>query len=273
MKTISALLVFCFAAGLAFAGDEAGKDGCPVACDKKAAGTSALATVRKEIAAIPEADAKLPKETLAEVKAAREGLMQTSFGKSMGPSFEACGWLLLAASAQPGNTPEATAALKDMGATYCSVAKMFGGCAEYKCCEDASECCEACTKGMTADALAKKANESAETAKKLYAAAIADMQNITPDQMAKMEGWLKTLEEKSPCMPAFKNATAALTEGLAGLAKTGVAIDGTSVRDQLVKTAAEIHGSMTACSSCEECDGGKCDEAKPEETAAPEKSS
>jgi hypothetical protein len=49
------------------------------------------------------------------------------------------------------------------------------------------------------------------------------------------------------------------------------AADGKGARDGLVKNAAEIHGSLTACSSCEECT--ECDEAKPEETAAPEKSS
>jgi hypothetical protein len=270
-KLMSTLLVFCLAAGFAFAGDEPGKEGCPMA-GKDAAGATALAKARKGIAAVKAADEKLPAETLAQVKEAREALMQTSFGKSMGPSFEACGWLMIAASAQPGNTPEATALLKDMGATYCSIAKMFGGCAECKCCEDASECCEACKKDMTPDALAKKANESADASKKLFAAAAAEMPTLAPEQMAKIEAHVKTLKEKSPCMPAFEAAVAALNEGFASLATMGVpAADGKGARDGLVKNAAEIHGSLTACSSCEECT--ECDEAKPEETAAPEKSS
>jgi hypothetical protein len=269
-KLMSSLLVFCLAAGLAFAGDEPGKEGCPIAC--KEGGATSLAQARKGIAAVKAADEKLPAETLAQVKEARDGLMQTSFGKAMGPSFEACGWLMIAASAQPGNTPEATALLKDMGATYCSIAKMFGGCAECKCCENAEECCEACKKDMTPDALAKKANESADASKKLYAAAAAEMPSMTEEQMAKMQAYVQTLEEKSPCMPAFKAAVTALNDGFASLAKMGVpAAEGKGVRDGLVKSAAEIHGSLTACQSCEDCT--ECDEAKPEETAAPEKSS
>ena len=269
-RITSTLFVCCLAAGLAFAGEETGKEcaGCPAAASE---GT-ALAQARKGIAAIPAADAKLPAETLAQVKEAREELMKTSFGKSMGPSFEACGWLMIAASAQPGSTPEATAVLKDMGATYCSIAKMFGGCAECECCEDASECCKGCMKDMTPDALAKKAQASAEASKKLFAAAATEMKTMTADQMAKIQVYATTLQEKSPCWPAFETATKALNDGFASLVKMGVpASDGKSARDGLVKMAAEIHTSLTACHSCEECEA--CDEAKPAETAAPEKSS
>lgn len=268
-KITSTFLALVCAFGLAFAGDESP---C-TACKGTASEASALAKARKGIAGIPEADKKLPAETLAKVKEAREELMKTSFGKAMGPSFESCGWLMIAASAQPGTSAEQAALLKDMGATYCSVAKMFGGCAECECCEDSAECCEACKKDMTPDALAKKATESADGAKKLFMAAGAEMASMTPEQGAKIMAYAKVLEESSPCWKAMEAATAALNDGFASLAKMGVpASEGTATRDTLVKAAAEMHGMLTACSSCEECPE-ECDESKPKETAAPEKSS
>ena len=266
-KITSTFLAFVCAAGLAVAGDDS-----PCTACKGSSEATALAKARKGIAAIPEADKQLPAETLAQVKQAREELMKTSFGKAMGPSFESCGWLMIAASAQPGTSAEAAAVLKDMGATYCSVAKLFGGCAECECCEDASECCKACSKDMTPDALAKKATESLDAAKKLYMAAGAEMQTMTKEQGAKIGEYVKVLQESSPCMKAREAATTALNGGYASLAKLGVpATDGKAVRDQLVKSAAEMHGALTHCSS-EECKE-ECDEAKPEEAVAPEKSS
>ena len=267
-KITSTFLAFLCAAGLAFAGDEP----C-TGCKGTASETSALAKARKGIAAIPEADKQLPAETLAKVKEAREELMKTSFGKTLGPAFESCGWLMIAASAQPGTSAEQAALLKDMGATYCSVAKMFGGCADCKCCEDSSECCEACMKDTTPDALAKKATESVEGAKKLYMAAGAEMQAMTPEQGAKFMAYADTLQKSSPCWKAMEAATAALNDGFASLAKLGVpASEGTATRDTLVKAAAEMHGMLTACHSCDESKE-ECDEAKPKETVAPEKSS
>jgi hypothetical protein len=98
------------------------------------------------------------------------------------------------------------------------------------------------------------------------------MEKMSAEQGAKIMGYVNVLKESSPCMKAMEAATAALNDGFASLAKMGVpAADGKTSRDSLVKAAAEMHGMLTACHSCEE--SSECDEAKPKETVAPEKSS
>lgn len=267
-KITTTLLAFGIAAGLAVAGDG---EGCPSQRKGSDSKTTALATARKAFADIPKAEEKLTADQRAELKAAREVLMQTSFGKAMGPSFEACGWLTLAASAQPGTSPEAAAVLKDMGATYCTIAKVFGACAGCECCEDSEDCCKACS-DMAPEGLAKKAKESLDTSKKLMAAAMAE--KPTPEQMEKVQASFGTMKELCPCLPAMEGATTALNDAFASLAKMGIpSTDANNAsRDELVKATIELHGQLTACSSCEE--SKECDETEEtEETAAPAKSS
>jgi hypothetical protein len=264
MRTItSAFVAFGLVASLAVAGDG---EGCPSQCKASEGKVTALATARKAIADIPKADEKLPAETLKEVKAAREYLIQTQFGKAMGPSFEACGHLAAAAAKQEGTSPEAAALLKDMALTYCCIAKMFGGCAE---CGDCSKGCEECCKDMTAEQMATKAKESLAASKKLLMAAGEAAQKSTKEEMQKMMAAAETLKKSSPCWTAITEATKALNEGYAQLAKMGVDND-------LVKGATELHGMLTHCESGEEC--GDCekpceDAEETEEVAAPEKSS
>jgi hypothetical protein len=270
MKNITSLFVaFGLAASLAVAGDG---EGCPSQC--KAEGkTTALAAARKAIADIPKADEKLTAEQLKEVKAAREFLVATQFGKAMGPSFEACGHLAIAAAKQEGTSPEAAALLKDMAMTYCTVAKIFGGCAECGDCGDCSkECCEGCCKDMTPAQVATKANESLAASKKLLAAAMEDAKNAKPEDMQKMMAAAETLKKSSPCWTAMEGATKALNDAYASLAKMGVpASEGATARDELVKSAFELHGMLTNCESCEESCEETAETEKP--VAAPEKSS
>jgi len=267
MRKITSLFVaFGVAASFAVAGDG---EVCPgKGTDAKA---TPLATARKAFADAKKADEALPEETRAELKTAREFLTQTSFGKSMGPAFEACGWLTIAASAQPGTSPEAAAILKDMGATYCTLAKVFGGCAGCECCEDSDECCKNCKADMSAEAVAAKAKESLDTANKLLAAAKADAEKMTPEQQEKIQAAYAVLSENCPFMPAIQGATTALTDAFGSLAKMGIpSTDAKNAsRDGLVKAAIEMHGAMTSCSSCEECD----ETEETEEAAAPAKSS
>jgi len=276
MKTITSLFVaFGLVASLAVAGDG---EGCPSQCKATGGKPTALAAARQQIADILKADEKLPAEQLKEVKAAREFLMQTSFGKAMGPSFEACGHLAIAAAKQEGTTPEAAALLKDMAMTYCSVAKMFGGCAECGDCGDCSkECCEGCCKDMTPAQVATKAKESLAASKKLLAVAMEEAQKAKPEDMQKMMAAAETLKKSSPCWTAIESATKALNDGYASLAKMGIpASEGATARDELVKGATELHGMLTGCESCEECtecEEGCGDAEEPEGTEAPEKSS
>lgn len=272
MKTITSLFVaFGLLAGLAVAGEG---EGCPSQCKASEGKPTALAAARKGLADVPKAFEKLPEAQQAEIKAARELLSQTSFGKAMGPAFEACGHLTLAAAKQEGTSAEAAAILKDMAATYCTVAKAFGGCSDCgDCCEEGSkECC----KEMTAEKLAAKANEALASSKKLLAAAGEEMKNAKPEEMQKVMAAAETMHKLCPCGPAMEAATKALNEAYAALGKMGVpASTGAGVRDQLVKGAFELHTSLTSCSSCEESCEEKCDESeeKPAETTAPEKSS
>ncbi len=261
-KITTTLLAFGIAAGFAAAGDEGSKEGCP-SCKETGAAATTLATARKAFADVPKAEEKLTADQRTELTQARDFLMQTSFGKSMGPSFEACGWLTLAASAQPGTSPEAAALLKDMGATYCTIAKAFGACAGCESCKESGECCKACSE-MTPETMATKAKESLDTSKKLLAVAVAE--KPTPEQMEKIQAAMGTMKELCPCMPAMQGATAALNDAFASLAKMGIpSTDAKNAsRDALVKAAIELHGQMTACSSSEECED--CDEGCAEET-------
>ena len=124
--------------------------------------------------------------------------MTTSFGKAMGPSFASCGHLLMAAAKQPGTSPEAAALMKDMGATYCSVAKMMGACADCKSCEDPKDCPKDCCSDMTPEEAATKAKESHAASKKLLAAAQEDMQKVTPEQMEKMMAAVWSARDRRP---------------------------------------------------------------------------
>jgi hypothetical protein len=278
MKIItSAFVAFGLVASLAVAGDG---EGCPSQCKASEGKTTALAAARKAIADLPKADEKLPAEQLKEVKAAREYLMQTPFGKAMGPSFETCGHLAIAAAKQEGTAPEAAALLKDMAATYCTVAKIFGGCAECGDCGDCSkECCEGCCKDMTPAQIATKANESLESSKKLLAAAMEEAKKAKPEDMQKMMAAAETLQKSSPCWTAIEGATKALNDGYASLAKMGIpASEGATARDGLVKGAFELHGMLTGCHSgeeCQPCEEKECGDAEKteEEVAAPGKSS
>jgi hypothetical protein len=270
MKTIMSLFVaFGLVATLAVAGEG---EGCPSQCKGSAGKTTALAAARRTIAELPKAVEKLTTEQRAGIKAAQELLMKTSFGKAMGPSFESCGHLALAAAKQPGTSPEAASLLKDMAATYCSVAKMFGGCAECGDCD--KECCEGCCKDMTPEQMAGKAKESLAASKKLLAVAMEDAQKTTPEEMQKIQAAVETLQKDCPCMPAMEAATKALNDGFASLAKMGIpAAEGTSARDELVKGAFELHSSLTSCHSCEEACEEEAAEETEEEVAAPGKSS
>jgi len=268
MKKIMSLgLVLGLVASFAAAGEG---DECPSKCKGADGKATALSAARKAFADVPKAEEKLTADQREQLKGAREVLMATPFGKAMGPSFEACGWLTLAASAQPGTSPEAAAVLKDVGATYCTIAKIFGSCQGCEGCEKAGECCKEC-KEMTPETLAAKANESADIANKALAAAIADAPNTTPEQMEKINAAMATMKEFCPCMPAMKGATEAINEAYASLAKMGVPSTDAknATRDELVKSALALHGQLTACSSCEECE--ECE--KTEEAAAPAKSS
>ena len=270
MKKITSLFVaFGIAASFAVAGEG---EGCPGQCKGTDAKPTALATARKALADAPKAEEKLTADQRAQLKDAREFLLQTPFGKAMGASFEACGWLTFAAASQPGTTPEAAALLKDMGATYCSIAKMVGGCAGCECCEDSEQCCENCKADMSADAVAAKAKESADIANKLLA--VAAEQKPTAEQMEKLNAHMKTMQELCPVMPAMQGATTALNDALASLAKMGIPSTDpkNATRDGLVKAAIELHGAMTSCHSSEGC--GECEGTeKTEEAAAPGKSS
>ncbi|HEX5136984.1 MAG TPA: hypothetical protein VFY93_08440 [Planctomycetota bacterium] len=269
MKTLCLFVAFGLLSSFAVAGDG---EGCP-GCKPAGAKPTTLAAARQQIADIPKADEKLPAEQLKEVKAAREFLMQTSFGKAMGPSFESCGRLMLAAAIQPGTSAESAALMKDMAATYCSVAKIFGGCADCKeCCPD-GECPEC--KGATPESCAAKAKESLDASQKLLTKAMEEMPKATPEFMQKVQAAADTLEKKSPCWPAIMSATKALNEAYASLAKMGIpAAKDVSARDQLVKSAFQLHTSLTAChggeGQCEENEG--CEDAE-EPAEAPEKSS
>jgi hypothetical protein len=267
-KTIATLLVFGVAA---FAGDESPCTGCKGTAKEP----TALSKARDAIAGIPKADEKLPADQLAKVKAAREALSQTTFGKAMGPAFETCGLLLAAAAAQPGTSPEAAAVMKDMGATYCTLTnKMFGGCTLCDCCSE-EECAKEC-KAMPAEALAKKAKDAVAATKKSFEAAMAECATMTPEQGQKMMADVKTLQELSPCWKAMETATAALNDGFASLAKMGIPSTDAkdAARNDLVKAAMELHTQLTACSGeeCQEECAEECEEAK-KPAVAPEKSS
>lgn len=274
MKTLSLFVAFGLLSSLAVAGDG---EGCPSQCKPASGKPTALAAARQQIADIKKADEKLPAEQLKEVTAARELLMQTSFGKAMGPSFESCGHLMLAAAKQPGTSAEAATLMKDMAATYCSVAKMFGGCKDCGDCGKDGECSDCCAKDASPEAVAAKAKESLDASQKLLMKAMEEMKKTmetAPDQMEKIQAAADTLQKKSPCWPAMTAATKALNEAYASLAKMGIpaAKDGTT-RDQLVKGAFGLHTSLTAChegGECEECEGSE-DAEEPME--APEKSS
>lgn len=269
MKKITSLFVaFGLAASFAVAGDG---EGCPSQCKGTDAKPTALASARKALADAPKAEEKLTADQRAQLKDARDFLLETPSGKAMGASFEACGWLTIAAASQPGTSPEAAALLKDMGATYCSIAKMVGGCAECECCDDAEECCKSCKADMSAEAVAAKAKELADVANKLLA--VAAEQKPTAEQMEKLNAHMKTMQEFCPVMPAMQGATTALSESFASLAKMGIpsADAKNATRDSLVKAAIELHGAMTSCHSSE---GGECEGTeKAEEVVAPAKSS
>jgi len=269
MRNITSLFVaFGLVASLAVAGDG---EGCPQ-CKASAGKTTALAAARTAIADAKKADEKLPTEKRAELNKARDFLMQTSFGKTMGPTYEACGWLMLASAKQPGTSPEAAALLMDMGMTFCSVAKVFGGCADCKCCEG-GECCKSCSE-MDVEKVTAKAKDSLAKSQELMKAAMAV--KPAPEEMQKIQAAVELLQDGCPMMPALETANDALDDAFESLAKMGIpSSEGKGVRDELVKAAFKLHTQMTAC---EDCDGGECEECEEgmeegEEEVVPAKSS
>lgn len=267
------LVAFVLAAGLASA-----QEGCP-ACKAPAGSptSTALADARKAVADAPKLEEKLPSEQLAQLTKARDILKDTAFGKALAPTFEACSMALLAAAKQEGSPKEATALLKEMGATYCGVAKMFGGFAGCKDCKDGDECCEGFCKDMSAADVAKKANESLANAKKLLEAAQVECKNMTPEQMKQMETLGKTAMEICPRFKAMQKASAALDGAFETLAKMGIPSTDAknATRDGLVRSAMEMHQSMCCGEGqeCEGCEGQEEGAEQPEPPAAPARSS
>jgi hypothetical protein len=271
MRNFTSLFVaFGLVASVAFAGDG---EGCPQ-CKASSARTSTLAAARTAIADAKKADEKLPAEKRAELNKARDFLMQTALGKTMGPTYEACGWLMLASAKQPGTSPEAAALMMDMGMTFCSVAKVFGGCADCKCCEG-GECCKSCSE-MDVAKITAKAKESLAKSQDLMKAAMAV--KMTQDDMQKIQAAVDLLKDGCPMMPALDSANDALDDAFKSLAKMGIpSAEGKAVRDELVKAAFQLHSTMNSCEECEGCEEGceGCDEGmeEGEEAPAPAKTS
>jgi hypothetical protein len=150
---------------------------CPTAKSTDCPISKSLATARKAIADAPKAEESLAADQRAELVKAREYLLkETSFGRSLAPTYEACAHLLVAAAAQEGTNPAAQAVLKEMCATYCSIAKSLGGCSEKECCDGAEDCC---AKGTPAE-MAKTAKDQAMKAKELLKTGKADFEKVTP---------------------------------------------------------------------------------------------
>lgn len=269
------LVAFVLAAGLASAQESC--PGCKPASGSPA--STALADARKAVAEAPKLEEKLPAEQLAQLTKARDVLKETAMGKALAPTFEACSLLMLAAAKQEGSPKEATALLKEMGATYCGVAKMFGGFAGCKDCTDGDECCDGFCKDMSAADVAKKANESLANAKKLMDAAMAECKNMTPEQQEKMGALAKTAMEICPRFAAMQKASAALNGAFETLAKMGIPSTDAknATRDGLVRSAMEMQQGLCGgeCEEkCEGCEGQEEEGAEqPEPPAAPARSS
>jgi hypothetical protein len=274
-KITSLFVAFGLAASIAAAGDGEGCPACPAAAKAK---PTTLATARKALAEAKKADEKLPEDQRKELLAARETMLKSPFGKAMGQSLEACGWAMIAGSAQPGTSAEAVALMKDMGMSFCAEAKIFGGCADCQCCEETGDCCQAC-KDMTPEAATKKATESLATAKKSLETAMVECNKMSEEQMQKMQAAMDTMQKLCPVYKAMKDVNASLTDGFASLAKMGIpSAAGKTVTDQLIKGAAAMHATLSSdeceegCEGCEQQEG--CEDSEgPEGAEMPHKSS
>jgi hypothetical protein len=250
------VLVVLALAGLAFAQE------CPSSCKPASTTNTALADARKALADAPKAEEKLPKEQLEQLTKARDVLMETAFAKAMVPTFEACGHAMFAAAKQEGSSKEAAALMKEMGATYCDIAKVFGA----KCCEKDSDCC----KDMAADVAAKSAQDSVATAKKLIETAMEECGKMTPEQGQRMQEMAEIAMKHCPRFKAFEQASKALQGAFEQLAKMGVpGSDGkNTTRDGLVSAALELQGAMCGGECASECEGC-AEECEETETAKP----